>query len=147
MRKLEKSHKLDDVCYEIRGPVLEQANRLEEDGHRILKLNIGNPGAFGFDAPDEIIADVIHNLREAQGYTHSKGLFAARKAIMQECQRLDIPDVGIDDIYLGNGASELIVMAMQALLNNGDEVLIPAPDYPLWTAAVTLSGGKAVHYR
>lgn len=147
MRKLEKSHKLDDVCYEIRGPVLEQANRLEEDGHKILKLNIGNPGAFGFDAPDEIIADVILNLREAQGYTHSKGLFAARKAIMQECQRLDIPGVGIDDIYLGNGASELIVMSMQALLNNGDEVLIPAPDYPLWTAAVTLSGGKAVHYR
>lgn len=147
MRKLEKSHKLDHVCYEIRGPVLEKANRLEEEGHRILKLNIGNPGAFGFDAPDEIIADVILNLREAQGYTHSKGLFAARKAIMQECQRLDIPDVGIEDIYLGNGASELIVMSMQALLNDGDEVLIPAPDYPLWTAAVTLSGGKPVHYR
>lgn len=147
MRKLEKSHKLDNVCYEIRGPVLEQANRLEEDGHKILKLNIGNPGAFGFDAPDEIIADVILNLREAQGYTHSKGLFAARKAIMQECQRLSIPNVGIDDIYLGNGASELIVMSMQALLNDGDEVLIPAPDYPLWTAAVTLAGGKAVHYR
>ncbi|MGQ9427527.1 pyridoxal phosphate-dependent aminotransferase [Gilvimarinus sp. F26214L] len=147
MRKLEKSHKLEGVCYDIRGPVLEKANRLEEDGHRILKLNIGNPGAFGFDAPDEIIADVIHNLREAQGYTHSKGLFAARKAIMQECQRLDIPDVDIDDIYLGNGASELIVMAMQALLNDGEEILIPAPDYPLWTAAVTLAGGKAVHYR
>lgn len=147
MRNIDKSDKLDGVCYEIRGPVLEQANRLEEEGHRILKLNIGNPGAFGFDAPDEIIADVIHNLREAQGYTHSKGLFAARKAIMQECQRLDIPHVDIDDIYLGNGASELIVMAMQALLNNGEEVLIPTPDYPLWTAAVTLSGGKAVHYR
>lgn len=147
MRNIDKSDKLDGVCYEIRGPVLEHANRLEEEGHRILKLNIGNPGAFGFDAPDEIIADVIHNLREAQGYTHSKGLFAARKAIMQECQRLDIPHVDIDDIYLGNGASELIVMAMQALLNNGDEVLIPAPDYPLWTAAVTLSGGTAVHYR
>lgn len=147
MRKLEKSHKLEGVCYEIRGPVLEHANRLEEEGHRILKLNIGNPGAFGFDAPDEIIADVIHNLREAQGYTHSKGLFAARKAIMQECQRLNIPNVDIDDIYLGNGASELIVMAMQALLNNGEEVLIPAPDYPLWTAAANLSGGKAVHYR
>lgn len=147
MRNIDKSHKLNGVCYEIRGPVLDQANRLEEEGHRILKLNIGNPGAFGFDAPDEIIADVIHNLREAQGYTHSKGLFAARKAIMQECQRLNIPHVDIDDIYLGNGASELIVMAMQALLNDGDEVLIPAPDYPLWTAAVTLSGGRAVHYR
>lgn len=147
MRNIDKSDKLNGVCYEIRGPVLAQANRLEEEGHRILKLNIGNPGAFGFDAPDEIIADVIHNLREAQGYTHSKGLFAARKAIMQECQRLNIPHVDIDDIYLGNGASELIVMAMQALLNDGEEVLIPAPDYPLWTAAVTLSGGKAVHYR
>jgi len=146
-KKLHKSTKLDGVCYEIRGPSLEKADRLEEEGHRILKLNTGNPGAFGFDAPDEIIADVIYNLREAQAYTHSKGLFAARKAIMQECQRLQIPHVDIEDIYLGNGASELILMSMQALINNGDEILIPAPDYPLWTAAVTLSGGKAVHYR
>lgn len=146
MDSLEKSEKLHGVCYDIRGPVLESAHRLEEEGHRILKLNIGNPGAFGFEAPDEIILDVIYNLRNAQGYTHSKGLFAARKAIMQECQRLSIPNVEIEDIYLGNGVSELIVMAMQALLNNGDEMLVPAPDYPLWTAAVNLSGGNPVHY-
>ena len=144
--KLQKSTKLDGVCYEIRGQSLEIADRLEEEGHRILKLNTGNPGVFGFDAPDEIIADVIYNLREAQAYTHSKGLFAARKAIMQECQRMNIAHVEIDDIYLGNGVSELILLSMQALLNNGDEILVPAPDYPLWTAAVTLSGGKAVHY-
>lgn len=147
MRKFEKSAKLDGVCYEIRGQSLSIAHRLEEEGHRILKLNTGNPGAFGFDAPDEIIADVIYNLREAQAYTHSQGLFAARKAIMQECQRLQVPHVDIDDIYLGNGVSELILMSMQALINDGDEILIPAPDYPLWTAAVTLAGGRAVHYR
>lgn len=146
MQYINKSKKLAGVCYDIRGPVLDHANRLEEEGHRILKLNIGNPAPFGFDAPDEIIADVIHNLRSAQGYTASKGLFPARKAIMQECQRLAIPDVDIDDIILGNGVSELIVMANQALLNDGDEVLIPSPDYPLWTAAVNLSGGKPVHY-
>ena len=146
MQRLSKSHKLHGVCYDIRGPVLDHANRLEEEGHRILKLNIGNPGPFGFDAPDEIISDVILNLRAAQGYTASKGLFPARKAIMQECQRLNIPDVEIDDVFLGNGVSELIVMACQALLNDDDEVLIPSPDYPLWTAAVNLSGGKAVHY-
>jgi len=120
MQYIEKSKKLEGVCYDIRGPVLEHATRLEEEGHRILKLNIGNPAPFGFDAPDEIIADVIHNLRAAQGYTASKGLFPARKAIMHECQRLDIPGVEIDDIFLGNGVSELIVMACQALLNNGD---------------------------
>lgn len=147
MKDIGKSNKLDGVCYDIRGPVLDHANRLEEEGHKILKLNIGNPGAFDFDAPDEIIQDVIYNIREAQPYTHSKGLFSARKAVMQECQRLNIPGVEMDDIYLGNGVSELIVMAMQALLNNDDEVLIPSPDYPLWTAAVRLSGGKAVHYR
>lgn len=146
MQRINKSKKLTGVCYDIRGPVLDHAVRLEEEGHRILKLNIGNPAPFGFDAPDELISDVIHNLRNAQGYTASKGLFAARKAIMQECQRLDIPDVEIDDIYLGNGVSELIVMANQALLNDGDEVLIPSPDYPLWTAAVRLAGGNAVHY-
>ena len=146
MQNIEKSKKLEGVCYDIRGPVLEHANRLEEDGHRILKLNIGNPAPFGFDAPDEIIADVIHNLRAAQGYTASKGLFPARKAIMQECQRLNIPNVDIEDIFLGNGVSELIVMACQALLNDGQEVLVPSPDYPLWTAAVNLAGGKAVHY-
>lgn len=146
MDHIYKSDKLHGVCYEIRGPVLEHAHRLEEEGHRILKLNIGNPAPFGFDAPDEIILDVIYNLRNAQGYTESKGLFAARKAIMQECQTLGIPNVEIDDIYLGNGVSELIVMAMQALLNNGDEILVPAPDYPLWTAAVKLAGGNPVHY-
>lgn len=147
MKTINKSDKLGDVCYDIRGPILQEANRLEEEGHRILKLNIGNPGPFGFDAPDEIIQDVISNLRNAQGYTDSKGLFAARKAIMHETQQLKIPGVAIEDIYLGNGVSELIVMAMQGLLNQGDEVLIPAPDYPLWTAAVNLSSGNAVHYQ
>ena len=146
MQYIKQSKKLNDVCYDIRGPIHEHANRLEEDGHRILKLNIGNPGAFGFDAPDETIKDVIHNLPEAQGYCHSKGLYSARKAVMQRCQIMGIPDVEVDDIFLGNGVSELIVMAMQALLNNEDEILIPAPDYPLWTAAVNLAGGKAVHY-
>ena len=121
--------------------------KLEEEGHRITKLNIGNPGAFGFEAPEEILKDVILNLPESQAYSDSKGLFSARKAVMHETQRLGVPGVDIEDIYLGNGVSELIVMAMQALLNDGDEILIPAPDYPLWTAAVTLSGGKAVHYR
>ncbi len=146
MSNIKKSDKLNGVCYDIRGPVLEHAYRLEEEGHRILKLNIGNPAPFGFTAPDEIIQDVIHNLPNAEGYTASRGLFVARKAIMQECQRLQIPNVEIEDIFLGNGASELIVMAMQALLNNGDEILVPAPDYPLWTAAVNLAGGKARHY-
>ena len=143
---IEQSHKLDNVCYDIRGPVLEEAKRLEEEGHQILKLNIGNPAAFGFKAPDEILYDVIHNLANAQGYSDSKGIYSARKAIMQECQALQITGVEIDDIYLGNGVSELITMAMQALLNDGDEVLLPAPDYPLWTAAVSLSGGNPVHY-
>lgn len=146
MDSIRKSDKLNGVCYDIRGPVLEHAYRLEEEGHRIIKLNIGNPSPFGFAAPDEIIQDVIRNLPNAEGYIESRGLFAARKAVMQECQRLEIPNVEIGDIFLGNGASELIVMAMQALLNNGDEILVPAPDYPLWTAAVTLSGGKVRHY-
>ncbi len=147
MQPFQKSTKLDSVCYDIRGPVLDQANRLEEEGHRILKLNIGNPAAFGFEAPDEIIQDVILNLVEAQGYSHSKGIFSARKAVMQRCQIQGIAGVEIEDVILGNGVSELIVMSMQALLNDGDEILVPAPDYPLWTAAVTLAGGKAVHYR
>lgn len=146
MNPIKKSDKLNGVCYDIRGPVLEHAYRLEEEGHRILKLNIGNPAPFGFAAPDEIIQDVIRNLANAEGYTASKGLFSARKAIMHECQRMEVPGVEIEDIFLGNGASELIVMAMQALLNNGDEILVPAPDYPLWTAAVNLAGGKARHY-
>ena len=147
MSDILKSEKLHGVCYDIRGPVLDHANRLEDEGHKIIKLNIGNPGAFGFDAPDEIIRDVIHNIRDAQGYCHSKGLFAARKAIMQRYQVEGIGDVDVEDIILGNGVSELIVMAMQALLNTGDNVLIPSPDYPLWTAAVSLSGATPVHYR
>lgn len=146
MKNINKSKKLESVCYDIRGPVFDEARRLEEEGNRILKLNIGNPAPFGFEAPDEILQDVILNLPQAQGYCESKGLFSARKAIMQYCQQINIEDVDINDIYLGNGVSELIVMAMQALLNNGDEMLIPAPDYPLWTAAVGLAGGKPVHY-
>lgn len=146
MPHYKKSTKLSDVCYDIRGPVLQQANILEEDGHRILKLNIGNPAPFGFNAPEEIVMDIIRNLPTAQGYSESKGIYSARKAVMHETQRLGISNVAIDDIYLGNGASELIQMAMQALLNSGDEVLLPAPDYPLWTASVSLSGGQPVHY-
>ena len=147
MKTIDKSKKLAGVCYDIRGPVLQHAVKLEEEGHRILKLNIGNPAPFGFNAPDEIIQDVISNLRDAQGYVESKGLFSARKAVMHEAQRLQIPNVDINSIYLGNGVSELIVMTMQALLNQDDEILIPAPDYPLWTAAVNLAGGKAIHYQ
>ena len=143
---IRKSHKLDNVCYDIRGPVLDHAKRLEDEGHRILKLNIGNPAPFGFEAPEEILQDVMRNLPTAQGYCDSKGLYSARKAIMQECQRKGIAGVGVEDVFIGNGVSELIVMAMQALLNDGDEVLIPAPDYPLWTAAANLSGGHPVHY-
>ena len=143
---IEQSHKLDNICYDIRGTALEEAKKLEDEGHQILRLNIGNPAAFGFNAPDEILIDVVQNLHYAQGYSDSKGLYSARKAIMQECQRLQINNVNIEDIYLGNGVSELITIAMQALLNDSDEVLIPAPDYPLWTAAVSLSGGKPIHY-
>ena len=146
MTQIRKSSKLANVCYDIRGPVLDEAKRMEEEGYTIIKLNIGNPAPFGLDAPDEIIHDVIINLREAQGYSDSKGIFPARKAIMQYCQQKRIFDVGVDDIYVGNGVSELILIAMQGLLDNGDEILVPAPDYPLWTAAVNLSGGKAVHY-
>lgn len=146
MRTIKKSHKLDSVCYDIRGPVHREARRLEEEGHTILKLNIGNPAPFGFDAPEEIVQDMIHNVPVSQGYSDSRGLFSGRKAVMQYCQQKGIANVDINDVYLGNGASELIVMSMQALINNDDEVLIPAPDYPLWTAAVCLSGGNAVHY-
>lgn len=144
---VRKSNKLTNVCYDIRGPVLEEAKRLEEEGQRIIKLNIGNPAPFGFDSPEEIIQDMIRNLPNAQGYCDSKGLFSARKAVMQEYQRKQVKDVSIEDIYLGNGVSELIVMSMQALINDFDEMLIPAPDYPLWTAAVSLAGGMPVHYR
>jgi alanine-synthesizing transaminase len=146
MGNINKSSKLNDVCYDIRGPVLREASRLEDDGNRILKLNIGNPAAFDMFTPDEIMQDVIKNLPDAQGYCDSKGLYSARKAVMQDFQLRGVHSVEVEDIYLGNGVSELIVMAMQSLLNNGDEVLIPAPDYPLWTAAVSLCGGKPVHY-
>ena len=147
MRPIIKSNKLDTVCYDIRGPVHKEARRLEDEGHRILKLNIGNPAPFGFEAPEEIVRDVILNLPSAQGYCESKGLFSARKAIVQHYQSQGVFGVDIEDIYIGNGASELIVMAMQGLLNPDDEMLIPSPDYPLWTAAANLAGGKAVHYR
>jgi len=141
-----KSSKLENVCYDIRGPVLKEAKRLEEEGFKIIKLNIGSPAAFGLNTPDEIVHDMIINLPNAQAYGDSRGLFAARKAVMHDFQSKNVMDVGIDDIFIGNGVSELILMSMQALLDSGDEVLIPMPDYPLWTAAVTLSGGKAVHY-
>ena len=146
MRPLKKSAKLANVCYDIRGPVMVRSKQLEEEGHRILKLNIGNLAPFGFDAPEEIVQDVIRNLPDAAGYCDSKGLFSARKAIMHETQRIGIKGVQIEDIYIGNGVSELIVMTMQALLDTGDEVLLPAPDYPLWTAGVTLAGGTPRHY-
>ena len=146
MRPIQKSNKLAEVCYEIRGPVPEKARQMEEEGHKITKLNIGNLAVFGFDPPDEIVQDMKIQLPNAAGYTDSKGMFAPRKAVMHYTQEKNIAGVTIDDIYLGNGASELIVMAMNALLNNGDEVLVPAPDYPLWTAAVSLSGGRPVHY-
>lgn len=146
MNEIKMSSKLNNVCYDIRGPVLKKAKLMEEAGHNILKLNIGNPAPFGFTAPDEIVVDVIKNLPSLQGYGDSKGLYSARKAIIQHYQKRGLFSLDIDDIYTGNGASELIVMAMQALLNNGDSMLIPAPDYPLWTAAVSLSGGNPIHY-
>lgn len=146
MKNFDKSHKLDHVAYDIRGPILEEADRMIANGEKILRLNTGNPGAFGFEAPDEVIHDLIMNARASEAYSDSKGLFSARKAIMQYCQLKGFPDLTIEDIYIGNGVSELIPMALQALLNDGDEVLVPAPDYPLWTASVSLSGGRAVHY-
>lgn len=146
MPPVNKSNKLSNVCYDIRGPVLQRARQMEEDGQRIIKLNIGNPMPFGFNAPEEIVQDVIRNMDQASGYTDSKGLFSARKAIMHYTQQKNIEGVTIDDIIIGNGVSELIVMAMQGLLNNGDQVLVPMPDYPLWTAAVNLAGGSARHY-
>ena len=146
MKSVLKSKKLDNVCYDIRGPVLAHAKKMEEEGHRIIKLNIGNPAAFGFEAPDEITQDVIRNMAKASGYTESHGFFEPRKAIMHYTQQKSIKNVDVDDIIIGNGVSELIVMVMQGLINNDDEVLIPKPDYPLWTASVTLAGGKPVHY-
>ena len=147
MKTINKSSKLKNVCYEIRGQIAAEARRLEDEGHKILKLNIGNPAPFGFEAPDDILKDVIHNLPSSQGYCESHGIYSARVAVMQYFQQMGILNVDVDDIFIGNGVSELIVMAMQGLLNNDDEVLIPAPDYPLWTAAVSLSGGKPIHYQ
>lgn len=146
MDPIQRSHKLRGVCYDIRGPVLEEARRLEDEGHKILKLNIGNPAPFGFEAPEDILKDVIHHLSTAQGYGPSNGLYSAKVAIHQYYQTYGLLEPTVDDIYVGNGVSELIVMAMQALLNNGDEILVPSPDYPLWTAAIKLSGGNPVHY-
>ncbi|ATC86834.1 pyridoxal phosphate-dependent aminotransferase [Pseudoalteromonas sp. NZS127_1] len=146
MSDIKKSHKLEGVCYDIRGPVLAQAKKMEDEGQKVLKLNIGNPAAFGFDMPEDMHRDIIRNLYSAQGYCDSKGLYSARVAIYQHYQQRGLHNLDVDNIYIGNGVSELIQMITQALLNNGDEVLIPAPDYPLWTASVTLSGGNPVHY-
>jgi alanine-synthesizing transaminase len=146
-KPIAKSSKLANVCYDIRGPVLDKARQMEDEGQKIIKLNIGNLAVFGFEPPDEIVQDMIRNLPASAGYTDSKGLFAPRKAVVHYSQQKHIVGVTVDDVYLGNGASELIVMSLNALLDNGDEVLVPAPDYPLWTAAVSLSGGNPVHYR
>ena len=146
MKQIHKSNKLSNVCYDIRGPIMDRARQMEDEGHKIIKLNIGNLAVFGFDAPEEVQQDMIRNLPTSAGYSDSKGIFGARKAVMHETQKQGIKGVTLDDIYLGNGASELIVMATNGLLNNGDEMLLPAPDYPLWTAAVSLSGGTPVHY-
>ncbi|MGI6021264.1 MAG: aminotransferase class I/II-fold pyridoxal phosphate-dependent enzyme [Lachnospiraceae bacterium] len=146
MRTFSKSSKLDNVLYDVRGPVVDEATRMEQEGLEILKLNIGNPAPFGFNAPEEVIRDMASNLRSCQGYSDSKGIWSARKAIMQYCQIRNFPELSMEDIYTGNGVSELINLSMQALLDNGDEILIPAPDYPLWTACANLAGGKPVHY-
>ncbi|MFJ4867875.1 pyridoxal phosphate-dependent aminotransferase [Streptomyces sp. NPDC088757] len=144
--EFRQSSKLNEVCYEIRGPVIEHANALEEAGHSVLRLNTGNPALFGFEAPEEIVQDMIRMLPKAHGYTDSRGILSARRAVAQRYQAMGLPEVDVDDVFLGNGVSELVSMAVQALLEDGDEVLIPAPDFPLWTAATTLAGGKAVHY-
>ncbi len=146
MKMIGKTKKLDNVAYDVRGPVVNEADRMIEQGIKIMKLNIGNPAPFGFEAPYEIVRDMMANLSQSEGYSDSKGIFSARKAIMQYCQLKNIPNVGMDDIYTGNGVSEMISMSMQGLLDNGDEILVPSPDYPLWTAAATLAGGKVVHY-
>ena len=146
MRTFEKSTKLDNVCYDIRGPVMDEANKMIAHGEKIIKLNIGNPAPFGFEAPEAIIDKMSENLTLTEGYSDSKGLFSAREAILSYCKKKNMPNVTINDIYTGNGVSELITLSMQGLLNNGDEVLVPSPDYPLWTASVTLAGGTAVHY-
>lgn len=146
MRFFEKSHKLDNVCYDIRGPVMDEAAKMEAQGEKILKLNIGNPAYFGFRAPDNILAMMENNLDSTEGYSDSKGLIRARESIVRYCKKKNITNVTVNDVYTGNGVSELITMSMQGLLDNGDEILVPAPDYPLWTASVTLAGGTAVHY-
>lgn len=146
MNPIKRSNKLHGICYDIRGPVLDEAKLLEDEGHKILKLNIGNPAAFGFEAPDDILKDVIHNLPSAQGYSDSNGIYSAKVAVHQYYQTLGLANISVDDIYLGNGVSELITLSMQALLNSNDEVLIPSPDYPLWTASVKLASGNPVHY-
>lgn len=146
MRMFEKSSKLDNVCYDIRGPVMDEANRMIAAGEKIVKLNIGNPAPFGFRAPDAVIKSMSENLTNTEGYSDSKGLISARKAIVEYCRSKNMPDVSVDDVYTGNGVSELITLCMQGLLNSGDEVLVPSPDYPLWTASITLAGGVAVHY-
>ena len=146
MRKFEKSVKLNNVCYDIRGPVMDEANRMSAAGEKILKLNIGNPAPFGFRAPDEIIKVMTNNLEKTEGYSDSKGIVSAREAIVEYDKTKNIPNVTVDDVYTGNGVSELITLSMQGLLDYGDEILVPAPDYPLWTASVTLAGGTAVHY-
>jgi alanine-synthesizing transaminase len=146
IKQFGKSNRLESLRYEIRGPVYERALYLQQQGFKITNLNIGNPAPFGFDVPDEIVHDIISNIRGAQGYADSRGLFAARKAVMQYYQSIGVKNTQIEDVYIGNGVSEMILMAVQALINEGDEVLVPSPDYPLWTAAVGLAGGKAVHY-
>jgi alanine-synthesizing transaminase len=147
MQVIPQSSKLANVCYDIRGPILDEAMRLEEAGHRILKLNTGNPAPFGFEAPPEILQDILRNLAQAHGYGDSKGLLAARRAVVMHYEERGIQGLTVEDVYIGNGVSELIQMSMQALLDDGDEILVPAPDYPLWTASVSLAGGTAVHYR
>ncbi|MET9863694.1 pyridoxal phosphate-dependent aminotransferase [Streptomyces smyrnaeus] len=144
--EFRQSNKLSEVCYEIRGPVIEQADALEEAGHSVLRLNTGNPALFGFEAPEEIIQDMVRMLPQAHGYTESRGILPARRAVAQHYQQRGFPEADVDDIYLGNGVSELVSMAVQALVEDGDEILIPAPDFPLWTAVTTMAGGKAVHY-
>lgn len=146
MKLIEKSHKLDNVCYDIRGKIHQEACRMEDEGVRILKLNIGNMATFDFQAPEEVIRDVIRNIPNSQGYCESNGIFSARKAIAQYYQQKGLKNVDVDDVFIGNGVSELITLSMNALLNNGDEILVPAPDYPLWTAGVSLAGGRAIHY-
>ncbi|GAB78316.1 alanine-synthesizing transaminase [Austwickia chelonae] len=146
-RRIRQSKKLQHVRYDVRGPILTEAQRLEAEGHTILKLNIGNPAPFGFEAPDAVLADMIHHLPQAQGYSDGRGIYSARTAVAQYYQDKGLTTVGVDDVFIGNGVSELITMVLQAFVDNGNEILVPAPDYPLWTAAVSLSGGTPVHYR